>query len=54
MIALVRATGIPGLVDVELPDGTVHRDLTRGQLEALAVREGWTLVPAEQRPDSAG
>jgi hypothetical protein len=48
MIVLLRRSpgAVPGLYDLELPDGSVRRDLTHGQVLTLARREGWTLIPA--------
>lgn len=41
MIATVTPTDIPGLVNVDLADGTEYRDLTMGQFKLLAASGGW-------------
>lgn len=40
---ITRRTTIPGLFDVETPDGRCIDDLTVGQVQALAARYGWLI-----------
>lgn len=39
----VWSTDMPGLFDVEFPDGRKRTDLTVGQIETLAVQNGWPI-----------
>lgn len=40
---MTRRTNIPGLFDVETPDGRSLFDLTVGQVEHLARQHGWQI-----------
>lgn len=46
--AIVTQTDIPGLVNVQVTTGEAFYDLTLGQLQYLAMKNGWTVVPAKQ------
>lgn len=45
-----QAVDIPGLFDIELPDGRRLFDMTVGQVESIARQNGWRIERADDLP----
>lgn len=46
-VAIVHQTDLFGLYDVQVTTGEQFCDITTGQVQYLAAKHGWTLVPAK-------